>query len=297
VLQRSGAFSVDREGADLAAIRTAMNILRECRHPLVIFPEGEIYHHHEELDLLNDGVATILLRAAEKLPEGRKSYAVPCAIRITHDPAAAATFSPRLDVLERRITWKPRSGAEVVERIYRLCSALLAIKEEEFTGEPRSGPLLERIQHLQRYLVEQAEQRYGIAPCASPVPLRIKALRHIIRKELISGLETLSAQRREQLYDDLDRLFAAQQLYSYSGPYVRTHPSLDRIAETILKLEEDVLGDGTYPAARRAEVVFGEPIDVESFLREGGLNAKSGVRPLTELLRHRIEALMKKWSG
>jgi len=52
-LQRSGAFSVDREGADLAAVRTAVNILREGRHPLVIFPEGEIYHHHEELALLN----------------------------------------------------------------------------------------------------------------------------------------------------------------------------------------------------------------------------------------------------
>jgi 1-acyl-sn-glycerol-3-phosphate acyltransferase len=71
-LQHSGAFSVDREGADLASIRTAMNILRECRHPLVIFPEGEIYHHHEELDLLNEGVATILLRAAEKLAPGEE---------------------------------------------------------------------------------------------------------------------------------------------------------------------------------------------------------------------------------
>jgi hypothetical protein len=273
-----------------------MNILRECRHPLVIFPEGEIYHHHEELDLLNDGVATILLRSAEKLPEGRKSYAIPCAIRITHDPAVTTTFSSRLDALERRITWKPRSGAEVVERIYRLGSALLAIKEEEFMGESRSGDLVDRIQDLQRYLVEQAEQRYAIGSSSGPVPLRIKALRQIIRKELIAGLETLSPQRREQLYDDLDRLFAAQQLYSYSGPYVRTHPTLDRIAETLLKLEEDVLGDGTYPAPRRAEVVFSEPIGIETFLRDGGLNAKTGVRPLTELLRHRIESLMKQWS-
>jgi 1-acyl-sn-glycerol-3-phosphate acyltransferase len=296
VLQRSGAFSVDREGADLAAIRTAMNILRECRHPLVIFPEGEIYHHHEELDLLNDGVATILLRAAEKLPAGKKSYAIPCAIRVTHDPRVATTFSSRLDALDRRITWKPRSGAEVVERIYRLGSALLAIKEEEFMGHCRNGELIERIQYLQRYLVEQAEHQHGIGPSSSPVPLRIKALRQIIRKELIAGLETLPPQRREQLYDDLDRLFAAQQLYSYSGPYVRSHPTLDRIAETLFKLEEDVLGDGTYPAPRRAEVVFSEPIDVESFLRDNGLNAKSGVRPLTELLRHRIEGLMKRWA-
>ncbi|HSH09197.1 MAG TPA: lysophospholipid acyltransferase family protein, partial [Oceanipulchritudo sp.] len=50
VLQRGGAFSVNREGADMAAIKMAINVLQAGRFPLVIFPEGEIYHHMEELD-------------------------------------------------------------------------------------------------------------------------------------------------------------------------------------------------------------------------------------------------------
>ena len=296
-LQRSGAFSVDREGADLAAIRTVMNILRECRHPLVIFPEGEIYHHHEELDLLNEGVATILLRAAEKLPAGRRSYVVPTAIRIRHDASVAATFSPRLDVLERRITWKPQRHADVIERIYRLGSALLAIKEAEYLGEARQGLLVERIQRLQHYLVAQAEHRHGIAADHASIPWRIKALRQVIRRELTADAPALTADRKERLYDELDRLFAAQQLYSYPGQYVRRHPSLDRIAETIFKLEEDVLGRGTYPAPRHAEVVFDEPVDVAGFLQAKFLHAKSGIRPLTELLRHRIETLLHRAAG
>jgi 1-acyl-sn-glycerol-3-phosphate acyltransferase len=41
-LQRIGVFSVDRDGPDLAAIRTAIGILAEGGHPLVVFPEGEI---------------------------------------------------------------------------------------------------------------------------------------------------------------------------------------------------------------------------------------------------------------
>jgi hypothetical protein len=294
VLQRSGAFSVDREGADLAAIRTAMNVLRECRHPLVIFPEGEIYHHHEELDRLNDGVATILLRAAGKLPYGNKGYAIPAAIRISHDPSVADTFSSRLDALERRITWKPRKGVEVVERIYSLGGALLSIKEEEYMGYTRKGPLVERIQHLQRHLVGQAEQRHATPSGGDPIPTRIKNLRQLIRKELTRDPRIQSQERAESLCDDLDRLFAAQQLYSYPGQYLRSSPTRDRIAETIFKLEEDVAGGGTYPAPRCAEIVFGEPLDVEAFLRTGNLDAKSGVRHLTELLRHRIEALMKR---
>jgi 1-acyl-sn-glycerol-3-phosphate acyltransferase len=280
-----------------------MSVLRECRHPLVIFPEGEIYHHHEELDLLNDGVATILLRAAEKLPADKKSYAVPTAIRIAHDPSVEATFSPRLDALERRITWKPRPRIDVVERIYRLGCALLSIKEEEFTGESCRGSLSERIQNLQRRLVEDVEQRRGIRSGAGPFPSRIRALRQIIRKELAaddsgSGSGSGSApaparERGETLYDDLDRLFAAQQLYSYPGQYLRSHPTLDRIAETLFKLEEDVFGNGTYPAPRRAEIRFGEPIDVESFLESRRATSKTGVRPVTELLRVQIETLLK----
>lgn len=292
VLQRSGAFSVDREGADLAAVRTAMDILRECRHPLVIFPEGEIYHHHEELDLLNDGVATILLRAAEKLPAGRRSFAVPAAIRITHGPEVERTFSSRLDHLEHRITWKPRSHLPILDRIYSLGSALLSIKEEEFTGECHKGPLPARIQALQNYLIADVEKRHGVAASTQPMPIRIRTLRHAIRKELTLGAASPAPERSRELYDDLDRLFAAQQLYSYLGQYLR-QPTRDRIAETIFKLEEDVLGQGSYPTPRRAEITFGPPIDVDEFLSSNQASAKTGVRPMTALLRTRIEQLLQ----
>lgn len=292
ILQRSGAFSVDREGADLASIRTAMNVLRECRHPLVIFPEGEIYHHHEALDLLNDGVATILLRAAEKLPKGKRSYAIPAAIHITHEASVAATFSSRLDALERRITWKPKSTLPVLERIYGLGSALLSVKEEEFMGGAQQGDLVGRIRNLQHHLIGQSERKHGLIPGDEPIPIRIKALRHAIRFKLKATHPASSRAEAVELYDDLERIFVAQQLYSYPGQYLRQQPTLDRIAETIFKLEEDVLEQERYPTPRHARVAFGEPIDVLGFLSETGLDAKTGVRPMTELLRRRIEALL-----
>ncbi len=293
ILQHSGAFSVDREGADLASIKTAMNILRKCRHPLVIFPEGEIYHHHEALDVLNEGVATILLRAAEKLPAHTRSYTVPAAIRITHDPAIAETFAARLDELERRITWKPRAGVDVVDRIYRLGGALLSIKEEEFIGEAQKGPLVDRIQNLQRFLVEQAETKHGMEHTGESIPARIKALRQVLRKQLLAREQPPAPGRETELYDDLDRVFVAQQLYSYPGQYLRENPTCDRIAETILKLEEDVLETQHYPAPRHAEITFGEPIDVLDFLTTSKLTFKTGVRPMTERIRQRIQALMR----
>ncbi len=293
VLQRSGAFSIDREGNDLASLRTALNLLRAGRHPLVIFPEGEIYHHHEELDLLNEGAATLLLRTAEKLPAGRKGYAVPTSIRIQHDPVVETTFTRRLDLLEQRITWKPKTELEVMDRIYRLGSALLSIKEEEYLGETRGGNLNERIIWLQEHLVESVEQRHGVQSVDTPIPARINALRYRLRLELTTHTAALSPTRRDRLHDDLDRLFAAQQLYSYRGRYLESRPTLDRLAETLFKLEEDVLGAGTYPAARFAEIVFGEPIEVAAFVREVGANLRAAAAPLTRELRHRIQSLTR----
>ena len=293
-LQRMGAFSVDREGADLSAIKTAMALLKEGRHPLVIFPEGEIYHHHERLAPLNEGVATILLRSM-KGQEDKWSYLVPAALRYTYDEGVESTYSERLSRLEERITWKPREGSDPVDRIYRLGSGLLAIKEVEFLGTSRPGELVERIVDLQHALVGRIESAHYGEEREGTIPERVKALRSTIRRELNDEtLEETKLQRERELYDDLDTLFVAVQLYSYPGQYLRESPTLHRIAETLVKLEEDVLGEGSYPTPRTVTVRFGKPVGVRSFLEQRGLTVKKAVAPLTELLADGIQSMLEE---
>jgi len=294
ILQRAGAFSVDREGADLAAIKTAMNILQAGRFPLVIFPEGEIWHHHERLDTLNEGVATILLRAAAKLPPGKKGYLVPTAIRIGCAEEVRDTFAERLGRLEERVMWKPRPEMELQERIYRLGSGLVALKEEEFLGRAQSGELVDRIRHLQQVLVARIETRHALppAPETSTVPDRVKTLRNRIRRRLNESHSPLSGREEAALYDDLDTLFLASQLYSYPGQYLRDKPTVHRVAETLFKLEEDLLGQGRYVGPRQADVRFDEPLDVHQFLQEQSLDSRSGVKPLTQFLSQRVQTLL-----
>ncbi|MBZ0167033.1 MAG: 1-acyl-sn-glycerol-3-phosphate acyltransferase, partial [Candidatus Omnitrophica bacterium] len=66
VLQRMGAFSVDREGTDRRALRCAMELLKKAQR-LVIFPEGEIHHLNNRLKPLLEGVAFIALSAQKQL--------------------------------------------------------------------------------------------------------------------------------------------------------------------------------------------------------------------------------------
>ena len=292
LLQRCGVFSVDREGTDIAAFKTAVKILREARYPLVVFPEGEIYHHHERLDPLNEGVATMVLRASGKVQDDRGAYLVPTAMRYAYDESAATTFAQRLDALEGRITWKPRSDMDVVDRIYRLGGGLLAIKEVEFLNQVHQADLVDRISNLRNKLVEMIEAKHLQEEGAGSIPERVKALRGRIRRQLTDPEAKVSPEQEKNLYDDLDILFVVAQLYSYPGLYLREDPSVHRIAETILKLEEDVLGEAVYDTPRDVAVRFGEPIDVKTFLKDRSLNAKTGVSPLTAVLSEEIETML-----
>jgi 1-acyl-sn-glycerol-3-phosphate acyltransferase len=294
VLQRAGAFSINREGADLAAIKMAIKVLQEGRFPLVIFPEGEIYHHMEELDELNDGVASIALRAASKLPEGRRGYVVPASIRLRHDPSVEGSFCERLSALEERALLKPRVDETPLERIFALGGALLAVKEQEYLGSAQTGNLPERIQRLRSTLMRHVEAEHGLSNEELSYPKRIKLARGHIRKELTEGKEAPDPERQRVLYDHLDRIYIVHQLYSYNRTYLIGEPSVDRIAETIFKLEEDVFGKARYLGRRRAEVRFGEAIDIAQLLEEQDLTFKTGIGPLTKVIEERIMALLAR---
>ena len=65
-LQWHGVFSVDREGTDLQAFKQAVKIVRDRPCPLVIFPEGEVYHCNDRVTPFREGAAVVALSAAKR---------------------------------------------------------------------------------------------------------------------------------------------------------------------------------------------------------------------------------------
>ncbi|MES2439657.1 MAG: 1-acyl-sn-glycerol-3-phosphate acyltransferase [Verrucomicrobiota bacterium] len=291
-LQSMGVFSVDRDGPDLSAIKTAIGLLESGNDPLVMFPEGEIYHHHRRLDPLNEGVASILLKVAGRMPVGKGAFLVPVGLRFFHDPSVEATFRDRLSRLEDRIGWTPKPLMPVDDRIHRLGTGILALKETEYLGYSGSGDVQSRLTHLCESLLTLVEGRYPRDAKAVTPPERVRALRYRIRRRLLDVEKPPTHDEKETLLDDLDRVFTALQAHSYIGDYLLADPTLDRRAETILKLEEDLLGFPTYPINRTAHVIAGEPIPVSEMLAAGSLPAKGGALQLTELLEKRLGALI-----
>jgi 1-acyl-sn-glycerol-3-phosphate acyltransferase len=291
-LQSMGVFSVDRDGPDLSAIKTAISLIEKAKDPLVIFPEGEIYHHHRRLDPLNEGVASILLKGAARLSGNRRAFLVPVALRFHHDPAVESTFRNRLSRLEDRIGWTPKPSMPADDRIHRLAAGVIAVKETEFLGLAGNGPVMDRLSQLCTNLLNDVESRYSRDTKATTPPERVRALRYRIRRRLLDPEKPPSPAEREVLLDDLDRVFTALQAHSYIGDILDEQATLDRRAETILKLEEDLFGFPTYPVPRRAQVTAGEAIAVSELLESGTLPSKGGALPLTELLEQRLAALL-----
>lgn len=287
ILRQHGAFSIDREGTDLAALRKAREVLESEPYPLAIFPEGEVYHLNERITPFREGPAAIALMAARKA--SRSISCVPCAIRYHYIQDPTAELSEVMDRLEESLHWRPRRDLSLQERIYHLAEGALALKEVEILGGTQTGPLVERINNLIDFLLCRIECLNGLSASGKSTPERVKEA----RRALIERLKALPQDdaEREGVLEELDDLFLVVQAYSYPGDYVSEKPSIERIAETVDKFEEDLLGlkTATIRGSRRAEVFFSEPILVPS-------SKKDGVTPtsLTQSLQDGVEQLLRQ---
>jgi len=279
VLRHHGCFSINREGHDLRAYRQAVQILQGER-PLVIFPEGEVFHLNDRVVPFRRGAATAALRAAHR--SGRPVACIPCGLKYRYVDDPSPQLHEVMGRLEGRLGLAPHSGMPLGRRILRLADGLLDAKEWEYFGALRGGPTHARAQSLMTNLLEHHERRYRVArPCLT-IPERVKEIRRLaIARRDAKSFDAESVQC------DLDDLLFVTQLYSYPTDYLTGRPSLERIAETVDKLEEDVLQVVTAGrrGIRRVSVVFGEPVLA---MPDGGTSAAE----LTDELRRRVQSIL-----
>jgi 1-acyl-sn-glycerol-3-phosphate acyltransferase len=294
LLPRIGVFPIDREGVDLRAFKAGVEVLVKARHPLVIFPEGEIYFTCDRLTPIREGAVSFATTAAKRLAnQGKTVWIVPTAVKYRFldscDPTPALVEV--IDQLESRFTWWPRSDRSLVERLYMYAEGMLALKELEFHGEARPGPIKDRIANLRDSILDRLEDKHVGKRRVDTVPVRIKELRRVCLEPLTDS--STPPERVAELRRDLNDIFVALQLFSYRGDYVREEPTLERIAETLFKFEQDTLGSSAAKpkGQRRAIVRFGEPIDVGKRLAALG-KSRAASSQITDELEERIQGLL-----
>jgi 1-acyl-sn-glycerol-3-phosphate acyltransferase len=285
ILQHHGCFSVDREGTDMQAFRQAVTILKEKTNPLVIFPEGEVYHINERVTPFREGPAAIAITASKKAD--RPVVCIPCGIRYSYIDDPMPEMLLLMEQLESHIYWRPRPDLELPQRIYRLAQAVLALKEIEYLGQAQNMELSGRVTSLSVEVLEQWEKTYQVESGDHTIPERVKTLRQVAIARMEDTVETGATYQEAQ--QALDDLYFVVQLFSYPGDYVAENPKIERMAETLDKFEEDMLGVRTASirGKRRAVISFGEPIGVDR-------NRKPKLTPsaLTDQLEAGVQSLL-----
>jgi len=290
VLHCHGAFSVDRESFDLKAFRQATGLLQHGRHPLVLFPEGEIYHQSDLVMPFRSGVAALAVTAAR---DGkRRIVTVPAAIRYEYLEVVTSRLLEVMTTLERRILLQPRPDLPLLERLARLAHAVLAIRELDFLGAVQAGKYVDRLVHLMDSILCRLERHHKARARDDDVPSRVTHLRHVI---ILQG-EPLAHDdlHRAALDRDMEQLNVVMQLYSYLRDFDTDNSRLERQAEMVDKYEEDVLElpTATKRGDRRAIITFGQPLEVQP-----SGDRKADIRILTEQLETRVQQLLDDLHG
>ena len=243
MLPRLGAFSVNREGVDREALKCAIEVLSAAERPLVVFPEGVASRTNDRLIPLQDGVAFLARSAAKQRaaqsPPGQV-VVHPLGLRYHFKGDLEGTLEPVLSRLERNLSWRPRTGAPVHERIVRLGEALLAMKEMEFHGETRAGRTRDRLPALREDILRPLEAQWlgarAAAAAEDSVIMRVKNLRKALLPDLVEN--RLSPADRAERWRQIQAITVAEQTFHFPADYLGDSPTPERLIETVERYEE-----------------------------------------------------------
>ena len=265
--RKLGAFSVYREGIDRQAINTAVDVLVAGKRPLVMFPEGAISRHNDQLMPLMDGPSFIARTAAKRREKNKSKGSIvvhPIAIRYFFRGDLEATVTPVLEEIETHFSWYPQRDKTIIERLRQIGQALLSLKEVEYLGAARVGEFEERVGDLVAEELAKLEGNWNLKDTGEGVVGRVKNLRSAILPDLLKN--NLSPEDRHDRWKQLAACYYVQQISHYPPHYVRREgPNIvEHILETLERFEEDFTDHATTHGPLHAVIQVGEAIPVSS---------------------------------
>ncbi len=283
ITRKIGGFSVYREGLDRQAIDTAVNILVEGQRPLVVFPEGAISRHNDQLMPLMDGISFIGRTAAKRREKAGSTAGVvvhPIAIRYFFRGDLEATVLPVLDEIESHFAWYPQRDKPIILRLRQIGQALLSLKEVEYLGAARAGEFEERVESLIADVLTRIEGKWDLKDTGEGVVSRVKNIRSAILPGMIEN--NISEEERQERWRQLAAAYYVQQISHYPPHYVsRQQPNIvEHILETVERFEEDFTDHATTHGPLHAVIQVGEAIPVSSKRARGeeGDPVMNGIR-------------------
>lgn len=293
VMRHNGAFSVDREGSDRKSMTAAIDILAAGRHALTIFPEGNVYMMNDRVTPFLEGAAFLALKAQKGLGPGQHIHAVPVSMKFSHLHDVRGPIREQLAGIAHAAGTDFDPDTDPVAELVRIGRFLLArnLRQRGYLSRGEDiggGDLEEDLRNAVERIIAGLEEKVDLHPKPADEPVarvrRIRATIHQTRTDPGREMEHRVASSWA------DEAILALRILSYAQPYVREKPTLDRYAETVEKLGEDLFSRWQQPLGeRRAVAWLGEPVDLGAFLENFSGKPRESVSELTALCENRVQ--------
>ncbi len=270
VMQRVGAFSVNRENVNRQSIKEGVRMVRDHRCSLTLFPEGNVAFTNEQVMPFLDGASFMAIKAQKSLAGVAKVLVIPTSIRLTHIEDIRDLLKMQLESLLRQladegIEVKVDEDAPFHQQIEMLAYAILCrgLKRRDYDVPDDDGAgwrdnpdvMMEKVIEM---ILSGLEREMGNAAKGNHSD-RARVVRSQLSK---MRLEDDVDIEKIQHWDDQSILLLRVQTYGAS--YLRDCPSIDRCSETLEKLREDFEEILIRPVSpRHAHVHFGAPIVID----------------------------------
>jgi 1-acyl-sn-glycerol-3-phosphate acyltransferase len=285
VLQRNGAFSVDREGSDSRSMKTALSVLADPPFGmgLTIFPEGNVYLTNDRVTPFLDGAAFIALKAQKQIGGDKPIHVVPLAFKFTHLDNVRDGICARLKQLATEVDSSFDRDSDPVDEILRIGQLLLKQnlrKRGRLADDGKS--LTDQLTHSAEEILDGLEKNLELRAKPSDGPVervrKVRARLHQLRTDTEKG-QAFSDAHIEAWADEAILAF---RILVYCQPYVAEKPTVDRFAEATERLMEDHFSKALPPLGdRRVMVNVGEAIDLSERLEAFSAKARNAVNALT----------------
>ena len=274
----------------------AGDILQVGDYGLTIFPEGNVHLTNDLVTPFLEGASFIASRTQKSLGEDANVIAIPISLKYSYIDDIRPKVHDAIDHLASAVNDTYDRSASVTEELMRIGSKLLVrnlaqrgylTKEEQqetLNPESLSKTLLESAERI----VSGLEPKMDISPKSSnSIQDRVKRIRSNIHK-ILSDPEKEIDHRSAQGW--ADEALLVIRILGYATPYIRDNTSLDRVAETVEKLNEDLHNRIFPPEGNRTVTAHvGAPINVAELLAEHA-KPRAAMSALTSTLESKIQS-------
>ncbi|MEP2777109.1 MAG: lysophospholipid acyltransferase family protein [Luteolibacter sp.] len=293
-MQRLGNFSIDREGSDRKAMAAAVEVLKEGKRALNIYPEGNVFLTNDRLAPFLDGAAFIALKAQAALDDAEVKV-VPVSVKFTNLTAPREAVTARMRQLAGDSGYVFPKGAadDPVAAVLGLGEHVLHgfLKRHGLSGDGQVAEvsLHDRLKAFSEKLMDEVCGKLSLDGKPCPLKERIARARSRIHQLRTDVKEEGDA--HPEIHGLADRAILAMRIHGYCEPYLTQHPTIDRYDETVERICEDFHGRiMPRTGARRAMVELHEPISVRDLLEKSGGKTRDAIPALTAAVAAKVQA-------